>query len=223
MKFIHSLYKNIKYHPRFYFMLPVSLIMGFFLHYLTHWAWSIIILLSWNSSIILYLYVTYKLLKNTDHLGITKRAKKQDEGKWLILFFVCCALAMSLFAIFVNLSHVPHQAQLKYFYIFLSVITIALAWLFVHTIFAIHYAHDFYIEFNKNLEGGLDFPHTQKPLYSDFIYFSYVVGTASQTADVSITSQKMRKLNTLHILFSFMFNTIILAICINITASLITT
>ncbi|GAB3050673.1 DUF1345 domain-containing protein [Acinetobacter apis] len=222
MSFIRKIYRGIRYHPRFYFMLPFGLMIGLILHNLTSWTWSTTVLVCWNSAISLYLLTTYLLLKDDDHQDISGRAERQDEGKWLIFIFVCFALAMCLFAIFVNLSHIPNQADLKYAHIGLSLITIGLAWLLVHTIFAIHYAHDFYIEFNKEQSGGLEFPNTPKPLYSDFIYFSYVVGTASQTADVSISSRKMRVLNTLHILFAFTFNTIILAICINIAASLIT-
>ena len=91
----------------------------------------------------------------------------------------------------------------------------------MHTIFAIHYAHDYYLALQQQQEGGLDFPKTSHPTYPDFLYFSYVIGTSAQTADVAITSQPMRVLNMLHILLAYSFNTTILAICINVAASFI--
>ncbi len=91
----------------------------------------------------------------------------------------------------------------------------------MHTIFAIHYAHDYYLALQQQQEGGLDFPKTSHPTYPDFLYFSYVIGTSAQTADVSISSQPMRVLNTLHIILAYSFNTTILAICINLVASFI--
>ena len=91
----------------------------------------------------------------------------------------------------------------------------------MHTIFAIHYAHDFYLAVAKHQDGGLDFPKTVEPTYPEFIYFSYVCGTSAQTADVNITSRSMRILNTLHIRLAYGFNTTILAICINVAASFI--
>jgi uncharacterized membrane protein len=68
----------------------------------------------------------------------------------------------------------------------LALLTIVSAWLFMHTVFALHYAHDFYMALSRNEEnGGLDFPGTKHPTYPDFLYFSYIIGTSAQTADVN--------------------------------------
>ncbi|HFE8226979.1 DUF1345 domain-containing protein, partial [Escherichia coli] len=84
-------------------------------------------------------------------------------------------------------------------------------------------AHDFYMALSRNEEnGGLDFPGTEHPTYPDFLYFSYIIGTSAQTADVSITNKHMRLLNLFHAVLSFGFNTTILAICINVAAGFLT-
>ena len=103
----------------------------------------------------------------------------------------------------------------------MAVLTVCSAWFFIHTVFAVHYAHDYYLAKHQGEVGGLDFPGTAEPLYPDFIYFSYVIGTSAQTADVSISSRPMRVLNLLHIILAYGFNTTILAICINVAASFI--
>jgi uncharacterized membrane protein len=115
----------------------------------------------------------------------------------------------------------PDVTGVKAGHIALAIFTIIFAWLFMHTIFAIHYAHDFYLAVENHQDGGLDFPKTPKPTYPAVLYFSYVIGTSAQTADVSITSRSMRVLNILHILLAYGFNTTILAICINVAAGFI--
>ncbi|MFC2994010.1 DUF1345 domain-containing protein [Acinetobacter sichuanensis] len=208
---------------RFYFFITFLLtaILFIFLHFTTHWAWSTQILLSWNVSILCYLIFTIRLLWRTDRHHILKRAQQQDASKWIILLLVFFTLIMCFIAIVIELSHLPHHGWIKSGHLALSICTIIFAWLFMHTAFAIHYAHDFYLAIARHEDGGLDFPKTPEPTYPDFLYFSYVIGTSAQTADVSIASRSMRILNILHILLAYGFNTTILAICINVAASFI--
>lgn len=187
----------------------------------TDFLWSTRLLLSWNLAIVMYLGLTMHALWRADTHSILKRAQQQDESKWAILVLLIMTLIMCFIAIIVELSQLPSTPTIRFGHLSLAILTIIFAWLFMHTIFAIHYAHDFYLAKAKHLEGGLDFPKTPNPIYPDFVYFSYVCGTSAQTADVSITSRPMRVLNTLHILLAYGFNTTILAICINVAASFI--
>ncbi|MBV9702296.1 MAG: DUF1345 domain-containing protein, partial [Methylobacteriaceae bacterium] len=65
------------------------------------------------------------------------------------------------------------------------------------------------------------FPDTRQPTFIDFLYYSFVIGCASQTADVETTSRPMRVITVLHGVISFFFNTTILALTINIGSGLI--
>lgn len=102
---------------------------------------------------------------------------------------------------------------------------IALSWTLVHTLFSIHYARLYYIEAplkeRDAIEGGLVFPGDDSPDYLDFAYFSFVIGMTSQVSDVQISSKTMRRMATVHGLISFAFNTAILAMFVNIVASVI--
>ncbi|MDR3448244.1 MAG: DUF1345 domain-containing protein, partial [Alphaproteobacteria bacterium] len=105
--------------------------------------------------------------------------------------------------------------------------TIISAWVFIHLTFALHYAHEYFDE-TKNevgetykLRGGIVFPGTQDPDYWDFMYFSFIIGVASQTADVSISSKAIRRTSLVHSVLAFFFNSAILALTINIAAGLI--
>jgi uncharacterized membrane protein len=103
----------------------------------------------------------------------------------------------------------------------LTIATILLSWFFVHTIFALHYAHEYYGERRDGVIGGLNFPGDDDPDYWDFFYFSLVVGMTSQVSDVAITSKSIRRVATMHGALSFFFNVTVLALTINIVSGLL--
>jgi uncharacterized membrane protein len=147
----------------------------------------------------------------------------------VILTLAVVAAIASIFAIVAQLATVKEATGwAKYWHLGLAAGTIVSSWFFVHIMFALHYAHEYYDEWEtgkgivKQLRGGLDFPGTSaKPDYADFLYFSFVIGVASQTADVNVTSKAMRQVALVHCVLSFFFNTTVLALTINIAAGLI--
>ncbi|MBJ9721801.1 DUF1345 domain-containing protein [Acinetobacter calcoaceticus] len=214
--------RSVLNRPHFFIALFIGFITASLLTWFTPWKWSTILLASWNGSVSLYLLHVFKLMKNADHSQMQQQAKKQDESKWVIMLIVLLAISMCLVAILVQLSQLPSDHFEKIGHVALSLFTIVSAWLFMHTVFALHYAHDFYMALSRNEEnGGLEFPGTKYPTYPDFLYFSYIIGTSAQTADVSVTTRHMRLLNLFHFVLAFGFNTTILAICINVAASFI--
>ncbi|HGP3326301.1 DUF1345 domain-containing protein [Acinetobacter baumannii] len=215
--------RSVQNRPHFFIALIFGVVVASLLAWLTSWKWSTILLASWNGSISLYLLHVWKLMRSADHSQMQQQAKKQDESKWVIMLIVLLAITMSLVAILVQLSQLPSGHYEKLGHVALALLTIISAWLFMHTVFALHYAHDFYMALSRNEEnGGLHFPGTEHPTYPDFLYFSYIIGTSAQTADVSITNKHMRLLNLFHAVLSFGFNTTILAICINVAAGFLT-
>ncbi|GLG85086.1 DUF1345 domain-containing protein [Acinetobacter calcoaceticus] len=215
--------RSVRNRPHFFIALFIGFITASILTWLTSWQWSTILLVSWNASVSVYLLYILQLMKSCDHSQMQQQAKKQDESKWVIMLIVLLALAMCLVAILIQLSQLPSESSAKLGHVALALLTIVSAWLFMHSVFALHYAHDFYMALSRNEEnGGLDFPGTEHPTYPDFLYFSYIIGTSAQTADVSITTKHMRLLNLFHAVLSFGFNTTILAICINVAAGFLT-
>ncbi len=153
-------------------------------------------------------------------------AKRQDEGRLVILSLVTAAACVSIFAIgFLLKDAKSGSSAIVLLHIVLSVVTILGSWLLVHTIFALHYAHGYYQDDRKSLEAdkaeGLDFPDDIEPDYWDFLYFSFVIGMTSQVSDVQIESRSMRRLALMHGVLSFFFNTTIVAMTINIIAGLV--
>ena len=101
----------------------------------------------------------------------------------------------------------------------LAIATVVLSWAFIHTIFALHYAYDFYGEGKR--ANGLKFPGDDKPDYWDFMYFSFVVGMTFQVSDVAVTNKWIRRLVVLHGIVSFFYTTAVVALTVNMAASAI--
>jgi uncharacterized membrane protein len=174
-------------------------------------------LVGWDIFAGLYLVLAYIMMYRCDHEHIKASAVLQDDGRFLMLLVTqlgaLASIAAIVFELGVTNRSVPGMT--------LAVITIALSWTAVHTIFALHYAHDYY---RGRKPGGLQFPSgdTQDHAdYWDFVYFSFVIGMTAQVSDVGITDKIIRRTATVHGIISFVFNTALLALMVNIAASAI--
>ena len=154
-----------------------------------------------------------------------RNAQSQEVGRLVILGLITAAACASILAItFILRETQGKDTSIVIPHVLLVVFTIIGSWLLVHTIFATHYAYEYYQDhkIQSNCKaGGLDFPEDIEPDYWDFLYFSFIIGMTSQVSDVQITSRSMRRLALLHGILSFFFNTAIVAMSINIIAGLI--
>jgi uncharacterized membrane protein len=173
-------------------------------------------LAGWDIAVGFYLVLAVRLMTGCDSNHIRRRAALHDEGRFTILALVVASALASLVAILAELSGANRQpAQLA-----LAGGTILLSWTLTHTIFALHYAHEYYGE--KAMKGGgLNFPSEEMPDYWDFVYFSFVIGMTSQVSDVAVSSRSLRRLVLVHGVVSFIFNVTLLALMVNIAASAI--
>jgi uncharacterized membrane protein len=185
-------------------------------------------LIDWNVGVWLYFVTVGVMIGRASPQSMRLRAKVSDEGKFFILVFTSLAALASIAAIVAQLAAVKDLTGImKGLHIGLAGLTIVSAWLFIHLTFALHYAHEYFDEWAAEpgkpaaLRGGLIFPETDKPDYYDFLYFSYVIGVACQTADVDISSAEMRRIVLVHGVLAFFFNSAVLALTINIAAGLI--
>lgn len=212
--------------PRLF--LSVGVAIACYLFWPSNVVWITRVLIAWNIGTCLYIALYLFMIAASDSKTIRWRAKITDEGKFVILFLTIVAASASLAAIFAQLAIIKDLKGLdKGLHLGLAGLTIVSAWVFIHLSFALHYAHEFFDEHKSvggekpSIVGGLNFPGTDEPDYWDFLYFSFIIGVASQTADVSITSKAMRRTSLGHSILSFFFNSAILALTINIAAGLI--
>jgi uncharacterized membrane protein len=173
------------------------------------------LLIAWDISIALYICLAFMLFMSCDSERIRKLAIRQDDGRFLILILTAVAAFASIAAIVMELGIKPQQTPRLLF----AVITIVLSWCAIHTTFALHYAHEYY---SGGDIGGLTFPgNEQAPDYWDFVYFSFVIGMTAQVSDVGITDRMIRRTAIAHGVVSFIFNTALVALMVNIAASAI--
>jgi len=175
------------------------------------------LLISWDTFIAFYLVLVYIMVLRSGLAHIKRNAILQDEGRFLILLVVALGAFASIAAIIFELG-AAHRSTAE---LALATVTIALSWAAVHTVFALHYAHEFY---RGAKPGGLQFPSGDRHEdadYWDFVYFSFVIGMTAQVSDVGITDKTIRRTATLHGIISFVFNTALVALMVNIAASAI--
>ncbi|MEY9881532.1 DUF1345 domain-containing protein [Bradyrhizobium sp. USDA 329] len=175
------------------------------------------LLFGWDALIAVYLGLVYAMMLCNDHRHIRRAAAMQDDGRFVILLVTATGAFASIAAIVSELG-TPQRGGLE---LTIAIITIVLSWAAVHTTFALHYAHDYY---RDGTAGGLQFPSGDKEDhadYWDFVYFSFVIGMTAQVSDVGITDKTIRRTATAHGIVSFIYNTALLALTVNIAASAI--
>ncbi len=180
------------------------------------------IVMAWDIGTAIFLASSAELFFRSDHTNISADAARQEEGEWSIFALTLLGAVMSFAAIFL-FSDAADRKKHQEFYLIFVIATLALSWLMVNVCFAYRYAHEYYSKASgqRAIEGGLDFPGDKNPDYLDFVYFAFVLGMTFQVSDTNITSKKFRRLATLHGLIGFLFNTTILALSVNIAASLL--
>jgi uncharacterized membrane protein len=217
----HYLIRQFRARPRLFFSFLAGALIFFLLPRAIASALTTRLIVCWNVAVCLYIAWGGATMMRATHEEIRNRAKVRDEGSWVILILVMLASIASLVAIVLELAAAKDMTGgAKVVHVALAAFTIFSSWTFVHMMFALHYAHDYYVACAREHTRGLEFPGEEMPDYGDFLYFSFIIGTSAQTADVSFTSTSMRRIGLLHCVLSFFFNTTVLALTINIAASL---
>lgn len=177
-------------------------------------------LVAWDTAAFLYLVLTGAMMARSHAGDMRRRAAANDDSAPVILAVLIACVVASFVAIVVELATAPTAAGGAPWRSYaLAGVTVLLSWLFTHTMFAVHYAHRFYAPEGDGEHGGLDVKGCEEPDYGDFLYFSFVIGCATATADIDITSRSMRRLALIHGVLAFAYNTAIVALTINIAAS----
>jgi uncharacterized membrane protein len=204
----------VRARPRLFLSALLGVVVGVVLPH--EWRVATRLLVAWDVGVAVYLALAFNAMASADTARIRRRAALLDEDRVAFLVLTATAALASLGAIVAELgdketAHSPANLAL-------AAITIALSWGFTHTMFALHYAHEFYIE-HRYEDGGLAFPGKEEPDYWDFAYFSLVIGMTSQVSDVAVTAKGLRRLVAVHGVISFFFNATLLALTVNIAAS----
>ena len=218
---IQALLNTVKTRPR----LLTSIVVGALSAALipTNWQWPTVTqwTVGWNIGALLYLGLALHMMFGSSHERMRKRAVREDDGRLMLLAMVVISAITCLAAIVAELviAKTMHGND-RYGHIGLAALTIFSSWVFTQIMFALHYAHDYYLAESIQQTGGLQFPGDHAPDYGDFLYAACVIGTSGQPADVNFTSRTQRRVGLLHSVLSFFFNTVVVALTINIASGL---
>lgn len=177
------------------------------------------ILLGWNSGVAVFLALTWDMMSTTSETQLQRKAAEEDEPRTVILAVMVAAVLASLGGTLYEVQ-VARAATGAQFIIatVLCIATVVFSWLCMHTLFAIHYAHNFYGERSGKTasERGLEFAQSSTGVgYMEFIYMAFCIGMTYQLSDIMARNRKFRALITVHAGLSFFYNTFILALAVN--------
>jgi len=213
-------------HHKFYISFVAALII-FAVSY-TKITASTQFIVTWTGFAVILTSLSWSTILSVHPLEMKKIAKIQDSNRTLIFVFVLTAALVCLFVVILLLKSTKNMSGLPLtLHILLSIGAVMSSWALVHTLFVFRYAHLFYESTpkgkstSKYLEG-LEFPKEHEPDYLDFSYFSFVIGMTFQVSDVEISSKRIRRLALIHSLISFAFNTVIVALSINVISGMMT-
>ena len=214
-----SCYAQIRARPR----LMLSILVGFAAWYFAPADHAITrLLVGWNIGTWLFIALILQMMAGAGVHDIRRRSGIEEEGQVAVLTLTSAAAIATLIAIGVEMfSAKQMQGFDRYLRFALAFATIFGSWLLVHFVFALYYAHEYHAKRKasaRGARGGLVFPGESASDYWDFLYFSLVVGTTAQTSDVQVTSRPTRRAVMIHGLLSFIFNTAVIALTVNIAA-----
>jgi uncharacterized membrane protein len=217
----NRLVRQVQSRPRLFISTLIAVTVGFALpsdlaaHTVTRW------LIAWNTGAVLYVILAAVMMTRSSSQKMRYRAQIQDDGQRAILVLACLAAVASLAALAGELAvSKDSHGLLRAAHIALGGCTVLSSWAFIQIMFALHYAHDYYAAACHGRTPGLRFPDDDAPDYGDFFYFAAIIGTSGQTADVPFVTKPMRRIGSLHCILAYLFNTTVLALLINIAASL---
>jgi len=181
------------------------------------------VLIAWNAGVAVYLGLTWRLFLTASEADVRARCARQDERRWVILILILVAVSASLAAIvgaMLQIKQLPRAEQPLA--AGLTILTLIGSWVMLQTVFTLHYAHEHFQDIDRRGEGGgIAFPGEPARTYLDFVYLAVCVGATGQVSDPNVTTGRLRNLVTAHGVTAFFYNTAVLALGINILASLL--
>jgi len=211
------MFKFASRHFRLLLSIGVACILFFLLP--APWATITRLLVSWNVGVLMYLIAVFWSMTAMSAAQISEHYQDEDPTAPVILVFSVMAAILAMVSIVAFLSMLDRLSYVeRSLHVALTACTVINAWMLIPTMFTMHYADMFY-----SAEPGarpLRFPDTPLPEFWDFVYFSFTIAAACQTADVSTTPGAIRKVLIVHSVLSFFFNAAILGFAINVTAGL---
>jgi uncharacterized membrane protein len=181
-------------------------------------GWQLSLILGWDVTAFCLIVLNWASFFIINETEIPVLANQQDESRLVSFVFIIVAAVLSLLGITFMLGDEGVTERPKWEIAF-TLVSVSVSWVLIHTLFTLRYAHLYYIRLKEQPEQKvLGFPNETHPNYIDFAYFAFIIGMTFQVSDVEVKSKRLRRIVLIHGLVSFVFNTFIVALLINIIA-----
>ena len=199
--------------------MSIAFVMGIVVAVLTATvtSWTYAVVAGWAAACVIYIVWVWAVVWGYDPVATKAHARREDPGRGLSDVLLLVASVASVVAIVVILvqAHQLHGFE-RGLLAFLAVVSVALSWILVHTLYMLRYAQLYFEDDSR----PIDFNEKATPQYSDFAYLSFTLGMTFQVSDTNVSSVRVRKTILRHTLLSYIFGTVILATTINLVAGL---
>jgi uncharacterized membrane protein len=170
-------------------------------------------LIAFDVSAAIFLAGVVRMFMRSPIATIRARVATQDAGRWGVL---CSSIVVTSVAVVSLAIELGAGKSGGIFEVVLAAASLVLSWLFLNTMFGLHYAHEYYM---KEKGAALAFPQgAGDPDYWDFMYFAFVLGMTFQVSDVQIVRARVRRIALVHGIIAFFFDVFILALSVNVVA-----
>lgn len=217
-----ALLRGLSVRPKLYVSIAVALATLYVAP--AHLPWSARTVMGWLAGACIYLGLAFYLMSTCSVDAIRLRAAREDETRFVFITIIMLAVATSFSAVVGLIGEGKTQVgATKALFFTLAGAAILASWLVMQVVFTLHYAHDYYwpSATGSSHAGGLAFPGAEEPDYWDFFYFTTSIGATSQTSDIAVTSKSVRRLVAVQAILSFIFNTTVVALAINLAAGML--
>ena len=176
------------------------------------------LLIAWNVGAWAFLLLVAVMMGDRK-ANVHKQAHVEDENQWTLLVVGLVAGGASLAAIVWELGPIKGmEGWVKSAHVVLVVASVLSSWTFINTMFALHYAGVYFGRTHGKMRAGLEFPNTEQPGWMEFVYQAFTIGCTFASSDVNVTSARMRRIVAIQGVVSFFYNTVVLALAINVAA-----
>lgn len=212
-------FRFLRQHPRLLSAVLITLVMTAALPFPLLWTR---LLVGWCLGVSVYVALVFWRSSAATPERLEREAAQLGDDALTVLLFAILATAASFGAVASVIFGGEEQGEYRALHLVLAGLTMFSSWLFVQVVFTVHYARLYYARGEDGeRHGGLDFNGDDSPDFWDFFYFSVTIGATSQTSDTDITAKGMRRVAILQTIYAYLFNTSVLALVVNMAASLI--
>jgi uncharacterized membrane protein len=180
--------------------------------------WQLAVLLGWDASAAAFAGEVWSSVARFTAEQTLEHATREDDGRVATRVLLLSASTASLVGIgftLIKASQAGTGGQVMLTMV--AIVTVALSWVVVHTVFTLRYAHEYYTQ----PVGGIDFKTDEPPDYQDFAYIAFTIGMTFQVSDTDVQGRKVRRTVLKHSLLSYLFGAVILAVVINVIAGIV--